>query len=206
MQLSTIFRFIQKTYTSQTKKSSGDIEWLLEETENNILIGYRGSEFYGNKWLADLLRNLFASVPWYSFKLSMWVSLGYYCGALRSIRQVSETIPNKKPLIVCGHSMGAAVSYFASLLLSQKGYQVYAWIGIGSANCKITRSKQITFKTLNYKYEEDIVSKYPFRLLGFKQPSRIIHIGTDDSTTIKPGNVNDHLVTKYVNNCPDINI
>lgn len=208
MKLLDVFLFIQKTYSEKTKKSHGDVEWLHAYHESYTFIGVRGSEFYSTKWFIDLLRNLLASIPYYSKELKMWVSLGYYFAARRCAKDVVNALHLKTntPLLICGHSLGAAVSFLTAMLLAKRGFNVRKWVGIGSANSVITYPTKLTFDAYNYKYEEDIVSNYPPKFLAFKQPSDIIHIGVDNSTGLKIGNVKDHSVENYVKNCPDVYI
>jgi hypothetical protein len=208
MKVKDVLRLIQRGYKEQTGVSRDGVEWLAQETEEYIVIAFRGSKMTGKTWYYDTWRNIRALVPWYN-KIIGWSSQGYISGCLCAINDIESYAinnnPGKKPIIVSGHSLGAALSFLTGIILHSKGHKVIAWVGVGTVNCMIKHSTP-PFKCLNYKYEEDIVPTYPPKWLGFTPPVPPVHLGKDDSKLFSIGDFKDHKLLNYIEYVPDIEI
>lgn len=203
MKILTVFNIINRSYYETTKRTKLDSEWLLVNHENQYnVLAIRGTE---KKAFLDVLCNLLSLIP-YKSKFG-WVSLGYYKAAERIANQMIDVLQqqhyvNHPPIIVCGHSLGAITSFFVANILSNMGFPISAWVGVGTLNGTLSNIK-FNFKAYNFRFRSDISNLYPFKFLGFKQPHPLINIKVD-----KPNHniLDDHHLINYINHAPDMDI
>lgn len=209
MNIKYIFNVIQRSYLEITNEKSS-VQWLYDETPECIIISFRGTDLSESLWNVDLLRNILSILPWKHKDLG-WVSLGYLNGAQHALKDLYRYLESKhhsdKPIIFCGHSMGSAMSYMCAKMMEADGIPVAAWVGTGVTNFTIS-TQTPKFKCYNFKYEEDIISIFPPKLFGFKQPCPVTQIGKDDSRRklFRIGDIADHRMVAYLNNAPDLTI
>lgn len=198
-----------RSYDEQTNTASGDVEWLAEIHDEYVVIAFRGTELVGWRWPADVWRNIRAMIPWHNKDFG-WVSQGYLSGARNAVPQIYKYLESHgslehKKIILCGHSLGASLSYIAAVIMEKDGLPIDTWVGAGGLNCIFNRTDH-QFKKMNFKYRNDSISIYPPKLFGFKQPSDFMQISDSDSdknndTTFSE--VLDHKLVNYCTHAPD---
>lgn len=202
-----IFELILQSYEDETHVTRCDVEWIYREYDECVAIAVRGTELDRSSWFFDLSRNFLSMFPW-KHKSIGWGSMGYMFAAKDAVRDIYNFLEKKnvshKPIILCGHSLGSAVSFMCAKIMHDDGAPIAAWVGTGSVNCMLSEPCA-DFPCFNYKYEEDIISIFPPKFFGFKQPCKFIHIGIDDSDgrPFNIGDISDHKMVKYMKFAPN---
>lgn len=133
-----------------------DLEFMVEPFLGGYCIGVRGSEFStlkGGNW-RDYLRNA-RLLPWFN-KATGWAHAGYLRGAENLVDVFGGLIPQRAPLYLCGHSMGAAVAVLGAQLLHARGHNVIEAVLLGSPRVYL-RPPSFDFPVTHYRYGGDCV-------------------------------------------------
>lgn len=180
-----------KAVLSSTGRVRSDIEYLVEDTEDEIIIAVRGSELdgllHGGGW-KDWLRNLLR-FPWYSSACG-WAHFGYLKAAKdlsRRIISISAESPQKTVVIV-GFSMGAAVACLTALEVDKHWGGVCECVMFGSPRFLYTRP-ELTFLATSYRFRGDPVTSAHWPL---RHPVELTQLGSGSA------NIFDHNIDKYI--------
>ncbi len=170
-----------------------ECEGIIHYLDDVQIVAFRGTEidamFSGGGWI-DVIRDM-RILPWYD-KDAGWVHSGFLKGARGVAEFLMDVLEPDKPVLVTGHSLGAALALMVAVKLEAAGVDVQEWVGFGSPKVQIGY-KDYPFRQVSFKHKADIVPLMP--RLPFYQRSGIHHQLGDGCG--KP-NWNDHAVELYV--------
>lgn len=181
--------------------STGDCEALIEMHNQHQVIAIRGTE--GGKLLTglgfmDVIRDM-RFIPWYDKKLG-WAHSGFLHGGLDIFEEIGENLDPDIPIIVTGHSLGAALALIVSILLKQAGYNVVEYVGFACPRTfvynkqKHNKDSSVRFPMTIYRYENDIVPILPLSFpFGYHHPVEMTQLGYGDGLP----SILDHSMSNY---------
>lgn len=170
------------------------LQFIVRSTELANYIGIRGTDFEnrwfeGNYW--DLIRNA-RFTPWRS-RATGWVHKGYLNGAqhlYEHLRSHCHADLFDKPIIIAGHSMGAAVGALLAQMLEFDDHLVARLVMFGSPRVYWSKP-QFHCAVTHYRNGSDIItSVHPF----YKLPAPVTQLGS----TRNAFNIFDHSIRHYV--------
>lgn len=156
MRHADICALVEQGYERHTG-SYREVEYHLVQMAAVQVLVFRGTEaskfFSGSGW-RDVIRDI-RILPWYD-KRTGWSHSGFLKGARGVVDQIQL---RDKPVIVTGHSLGAAISLLAGLILHADGHHVLEWVGFGCPRTGWGRG--LPFPGHHYRHRGDIVTQIP---------------------------------------------
>lgn len=189
---------------SHSTHSVHEMEFMLVRAEHCTIICFRGTELKGNSkdsfWerlqnKLDIVRDV-RVLPWKSKRLPAGQA-GFVRGAIAVIdaikHQLVSEYTNSTPIVLCGHSLGGALSVATGFLMNSEGYNVVEIVTFGSPKVfyrgeRAYRGKN--FRITMYKYGKDIITHV---FLG-RHPVKQTKVGKSSSWF---WNFKDHSLDKY---------
>jgi len=168
----------------------GNTEGWFDNSGLSTIIAFRGtSKNRDSKW--SLIRDIISDVnclPKHHPELG-WVPAGFLRAGLRIFDDVERRIFDKrKPIMVTGHSLGAAVALIVAGMLVSRGYNVSAVRGFGAP--RVGKLKVLFGTSVRlFRYGGDAVCLIPF----FSSPRKYDRTGPKRLFSIK-----DHFMKNYV--------
>lgn len=171
------------------------LQFIVRATATARYIAVRGTdfEFYrkdGNWW--DLVRNV-RSVPW-RHRATGLAHAGYLKGASCLYDHLLEDCHHglfDRPLVITGHSMGAAVASLLTQMLEHDGHYVARLVMFGSPRVYVLSRPRFKCDVLHLRNGSDIVTAvHPM----YKLPAPFIQIGE----RVRAWNVFDHSIGEYI--------
>lgn len=173
----------------------GEIEYLVEHMAGVTVIAYRGTEagklFSGRGW-RDVLRDI-RFLPWFDKRVG-WAHSGFLWGAKRACRDILKA-KLSGPVVLTGHSLGAALALCSGPILRDAGVDVRDVILFGSPRALTNgAADDYPINVTSYRYGHDFVTTIPSGLWGYKHPVELTQLGN----FAKPRNWSDHSMDRYV--------
>lgn len=147
------------SYEEHTGREN-EVEYLMMYGGGYQIVAFRGTEaskLVSGNGVWDVLRDIRA-YPWYDERTG-WMHSGFLKGgrvvADRRLKHGDKSVP----VILTGHSMGAATSLAAALILHAEGFSV-KWVGFGSPRM-FTSPRELPFPFMNYRHADDPVTYVP---------------------------------------------
>lgn len=158
MRHADICALVEQAYEKHTGYY-GEVEYHLVQFAHAQVLIFRGTEaskfLSGSGW-RDVIRDI-RIIPWYDRRTG-WAHSGFLKGA-RGVVDGRLCLKKGKPVIVAGHSLGAALSMLAGLMLHADGHRILEWVGFG---CPRTGwSRDLPFPGRHYRHRGDIVPTLP---------------------------------------------
>ncbi len=170
-----------------------ECEGLVRYLDDVQIIALRGTEvgalFSGAGWV-DVIRDM-RILPWYD-RDAGWVHSGFLKGARGIAEFLMDVLELEKPVIVTGHSLGAALALIVAVKLQAKGVEIQKCVGFGGPKVQLT-AKKYRFVHVNFRYRADVVPLMP-RISIYRPSGYQYQLG--DSTG-EP-NWDDHDISHYV--------
>lgn len=186
--------------------STHECEVLLEVENNQQIVAIRGTE--GAKLITglgimDIIRDM-RFFPWYHPVLG-WAHSGFLKGGVRIFEDLKKHIDKDVPVVLTGHSLGAALALIVSILLKHEGYQVVEYVGFACPRTFVYNKQQhnddrdARFPITIYRFGNDIVPQVPFAFpFYYHHPVEITQLG--DGSGIP--SILDHGMDNYVSAIP----
>lgn len=150
---------VAQGYEQSTGKVN-EVEYHVIQLPLVQVLTFRGTEaskmFSGCGW-RDVIRDL-RVMPWHDDRAG-WCHAGFLKGA-RGVIDGPLELTRDKPIVTSGHSLGAAMSLIAALMLESIGYDVYEWVGFGCPRA-ILGDRLYGFDATSYRHKNDIVTQVP---------------------------------------------
>lgn len=186
--------------------STHECEVLVEIQHDHQVIAIRGTE--GAKLITglgimDVIRDM-RFIPWYHPVLG-WAHAGFLKGAVRIFDDVTQHINKDVPVILTGHSLGAALALLVGVLLKHSGYDVVEYVGFACPRTFVynkqrhNKNAEVRFPITIYRFENDIVPILPFAFpFYYHHPVELTQLG--DGSGIP--SLLDHGMDNYVEAMP----
>jgi hypothetical protein len=181
-----------------------DCEVLLEVKKRHQIVAIRGTEagklFTGLGFL-DILRDM-RLIPWYNNVLG-WAHAGFLKGSLKIFDEIRYNLMEDKsiPIVMTGHSLGAALALLVGVLLKHDGYNVVEYVGFACPRTFVynkqlhNKDESVRYPITIYRYECDIVPLIPIWFpFGFHHPVELTQIGDGGGIP----SVADHSMGNYL--------
>lgn len=173
----------------------GHLQFIIRATATARYIGLRGTDFEhrwkdGNWW--DLVRNV-RTTPW-RHRATGFAHAGYLNGARCLYDHLLKDCHHglfDRPLIITGHSMGAAVGSLLTQMLEFDNHHVARLVMFGSPRVYVFKAPKFKCDVLHLRNGSDIVTGvHPM----YKLPAPFIQIGKKT----RAWNVFDHSISEYI--------
>jgi len=183
--------------------STNECEVLVELKKDQQVIAIRGTEggqLISGLGFMDVIRDM-RFIPWYHPVLG-WAHSGFLKGAVRITEDLKSHIYKDKPVVLTGHSLGAALALIVGMLLKHDGYEVVEYVGFACPRTFVYNKQRhnedtsVRFPITIYRYEDDIVPMVPFAFpFYYHHPVELSQLGNGDGTP----SISDHSMTNYEN-------
>lgn len=158
----------------------GEVEYSVHTLPDMTVISFRGTEasklLSGSGW-RDVIRDM-RIMPWYDRRTG-WAHAGFLKGARSVIDGPLRgfLFQCSKPLVLTGHSLGAAMSLLAAMMLAADGQVVREWVGFGCPRALIGQ-RELPFEATAYRNRGDIVTELirPW-MFGYRHPVPLVQLG-----------------------------
>lgn len=194
MKHNEIAQIVSRGYEKHTGQV-GEVEYYIE---GNVITfrGTEASKLIKGAGFLDVIRDIRA-IPWYDERVGM-SHAGFLKGARKVVDgELKQFMDNSEheSWIVAGHSLGAAMSLLAAIMLFSDGYKITEWIGFGCPRALIGK-RHLPFITTSYKHGNDIVPSVPPRwLFGYRHPYPLVEVG---KASEEGDNWTDHDINLYI--------
>lgn len=171
----------------------GHLQFIVRTTATARYVAVRGTDFcYQDGNWRDLVRNI-RTVPW-RHRATGFAHAGYLKGAICLYEHLLKDCHHglfDRPVVVTGHSMGAAVGSLLTQMIEADGHHVARLVLFGSPRVYVFRTPQFKCDVLHLRNGSDIVTGvHPM----YKLPAPFIQIGD----RVKAWNVFDHSISEYI--------
>jgi len=190
------------TYTFTTH----ECEVLVELKQQHQIVAIRGTE--GAKLISglgfmDIIRDM-RFIPWYHPVLG-WAHSGFLKGAIKIFDDITAHVIKDAPIIMTGHSLGAALALVVGILLKHAGYNVVEYVGFACPRTFVYNKQRhnpdrsVRFPITIYRYHDDIVPMVPFAFpFNYHHPVKMNQIGTGNGLP----SLMDHSMDNYEKSMP----
>lgn len=153
---------------------SADLEYLVQPRDNTLYVAVRGTEvgLISDWGILDMIRNI-RFLPWYT-ETTGWCHSGFLRGAIGLSRMLDRTLPRDYPLIMTGHSLGAAVAVLAAQLLVSNGRTVEEVVLFGCPRIYAFGYPTLPFPAASYRNGGDVICLMP-RMYQHAVPQVVIN-------------------------------
>jgi len=127
-------------------------------------------------------------IPWYDKRVG-WCHAGFLKGARAITDKPDLKLDKSKPVVVSGHSLGAAMGLIAAKLLHSKGYTINQWVGFGCPKALIGK-RENSFYCKHYQNGGDIVPTLP---PFYRHQVEVVKLGETGGISFT-----DHPIDKYL--------
>lgn len=190
-----------KSYTTCTF-STNECEVLLEIHKQKQVVAIRGTE--GGKLISglgfmDIIRDM-RFFPWYHPVLG-WAHSGFLHGAVNIFTELKTHTNKEVPIVLTGHSLGAALALIVGILLKHDGYIVDEYVGFACPRTFVynkqrhNADKSVRFPITIYRYENDLVPMIPFAFpFNYHHPVLLSQLGDGSGLP----SLLDHSMKNYI--------
>lgn len=175
--------YSKHTYTATFDTAKFDVQYCLRKQDDMLTIAFRGTDSLKN-WITDFAfwkksipyDNVSSKIRVHAGFLEAYKSPGVREQILRSIT------PDIHYVKVTGHSMGAALSVLCAVDIEYnypgKDIEVilFGCPRVGNNAFKLSYNKRV-HKTIRVENGNDIVTKVPLAVMGFRHVGAKLHIG-----------------------------
>lgn len=188
--------------------SKTDVSYSIRVLDDTLIIAFRGSDSKKD-WMFNLDFHK-KVIPYNNFRSKIKVHSGFINAyKSRNVRgKIRKFITDKiKKIKLTGHSYGAALAILCAVDLqysfNDRDYEVvvFGCPRIGNKAFKNSYNKRI-FKTLRVENKNDIITKVPFKIMGYCHVGSRVLIGKN-SLTFFP-NMAKHTLQEYYSNIWDV--
>jgi hypothetical protein len=192
-----------ESYESSTYDGD-ECEFLVKYIKGHQIFAIRGTE--GGKLISgfgfvDVIRDM-RLIPYWDDDLG-FVHSGFLKGARKIVKNLLPFVSKEVPVIVTGHSLGAAMGLIVANMLKKRGYNVVEYVGFACPRVfvfdKFGRDERdIKFPRTIYRYENDIVTQVPLWFpFGYHHVLPLTGIGTPPKWYHLPS-ILDHSMDNYL--------
>jgi triacylglycerol lipase len=172
--------------------SVNETQCFVVATENNISIVFRGSQT-AEDWSVDFDIELHNTQLWDEI---VGVHQGFLTESLNVFPTLVQVLSKfnmaNKPVYVMGHSLGAALAGVSTILLESAGIHTAATYCFGMPRIGDNSFSRIydthvgdhVFRIVN---QNDVVTRVPFRSLGYAHVGQLVYIEDDYTLNHRPG-------------------
>ena len=193
-----ILTILEQSYIAKTIRVK-EVECLVMKWDGYQVVAFRGTEFSDmleTNGFWDVIRDLRA-IPWYDKRVG-WSHAGFLKGARGVVdKGLYGLLRRDEPILVLGHSLGAALALNAAVMLESMGFMVDGVIGVGSPRTflKGTAKKVRKYGLPVWEFcnHGDPVTHLPFSWWGFDHVNRI-QIGDPEADLSISDN---HMLSSY---------
>jgi len=186
----------------------GHVEGHFGFLDETLVIVFRGSD--GKKdWIDNLKiwkKDIRKTRPYSGARPDIKVHQGFieqYKTIRKVIRQIVESYPNQKEIIITGHSLGGALATLSAVDIKynypEKSVLCITFGSPRVGNKAFTRSfiKRVP-RSFRFVCGDDLVCKVPMPVLGFKHISNKIQLGRKRWYKYFTGSSKDHDLEEYL--------
>lgn len=195
-------RSANRSYDTYTF-STNECEVLVERKNEQQVVAVRGTEaakLISGLGFLDIIRDL-RFIPWYHPVLG-WAHSGFLKGAVRIFEDLKTHVVKDVPIVMTGHSLGAALALILSVLLKHEGYTVVECVGFACPRTFVynkqlhNKDPSVRFPITIYRFENDIVPIIPFAFpFNYHHPVEMSQLGDGNGIP----SILDHSMNKYEN-------
>jgi len=189
-----------QSYIAQSFSAS-NCEVLIQFKNDHQIFAIRGTEgnaLFSGLGILDVIRDA-RFFPWHNDILGV-CHAGFLKGALKIIDQIDKYAIKDMPIILTGHSMGAAIGLLIAIFLKNRGYNVVEYVGFACPRAFIYNKQKhnpdhsVRFPITIYRYENDIVPLVPTKIpFGYHHIVKLTQLGDGNGLP----SILDHSMDNY---------